>query len=101
MYALRLSWFNEAFLNSCVGTEFLSRFNNLKDIDGSLFLDVGQGPMEEYENLRRRIYSNTKELWYFINHELSKVGTDNLKSDKIQTILDQAGDRKRFVFAWQ
>lgn len=90
----------KAFLNSCVDTEFISRFNNLKDIDGSLFLDVGQGPMEEYENLRRRIYSNTKELWYFINHELSKVGTDNLKLDKIQTILDQAGDRKRLVFAW-
>jgi len=29
-----------------------------------------QGPPEEYELLRRRIYVNTKEFWYYIYSEL-------------------------------
>ncbi|KAI8431993.1 hypothetical protein MSG28_004522 [Choristoneura fumiferana] len=58
---------------------------NLKDLDAGLFLDSGQGPSEEYENLRRRIQSNTKELWYYINHELNKVIFDEKKSDRLQT----------------
>lgn len=78
---------------------FFSLNGNLKDIDtGSLFLDEGQGPTEDYENLRRRIYSNTKELWYYVNHELTKVLQEDNKAEKIQTILDQIAERKRFVF---
>lgn len=69
---------------------------NLKDIDtGTLFLDFGQGPTEEYENLRRRVYSNTKELWYYVNHELGKLIREDNKEERIQTILAQLGDRKR------
>lgn len=30
-------------------------------------------PVLEYENLRRRIRSNTNEFWYFVNSELTKV----------------------------
>lgn len=31
---------------------------------------LNKGPSEEYELLRRRIFSNTKELWYYVNSEL-------------------------------
>lgn len=54
--------------------------------------------MEDYENLRRRIYSNTKELWYYVNHQLSKVKNEDQK-DSLQAILDQVADRKRLVYA--
>ncbi|KAL5243983.1 hypothetical protein ACI65C_011393 [Semiaphis heraclei] len=31
---------------------------------------IGKGPSEKYEVLRRRIYVNTKELWYYVHSEL-------------------------------
>ncbi|XP_063828820.1 alpha-(1,6)-fucosyltransferase [Ostrinia nubilalis] len=75
---------------------------NLKDIDtGALFLETGHGPTEDYENIRRRVYSNTKELWYYINHELSKVLYDDNKAEKIKTILDQVAERKRSLLSDQ
>lgn len=46
----------------------------LRDIhEGTLFLDTGPIPPEEYENLRRRVSTNLKELWYFINAELEQL----------------------------
>ncbi|CAH0400253.1 unnamed protein product [Chilo suppressalis] len=75
---------------------------NLRDIDtGSLFLDTGHGPTEDYENLRRRVYSNTKELWYYISHELSKVMYEDNKVEKIQAVLDQIAERKRSLLSDQ
>ncbi|XP_050344252.1 alpha-(1,6)-fucosyltransferase [Nymphalis io] len=74
---------------------------NLNDIETSAFLHNGGGPTEEYENLRRRIYSNTKEIWYFINHELTKLVKDDVQSEKLQAILDQAADRKRSLLSDQ
>lgn len=68
---------------------------NLKDIDtGSLFLDIGQGPSEEYEQLRRRLYSNTKELWYYIHNELVNAMQNDNKQEKLQAILDEVAERK-------
>lgn len=67
----------------------------MKDLDTGAFLEMGHGPTEDYENLRRRVYSNTKELWYYINHELSKVLYDDNKVEKIKAILDQVAERKR------
>nr|XP_049700311.1 alpha-(1,6)-fucosyltransferase isoform X1 [Helicoverpa armigera] len=79
-----------------------SLHGNLKDIDtGSLFFDGGQGPSEDYENLRRRIFSNTKELWYYVQHELTKVIQEDSKAEKIQTILDQISERKRSLLSDQ
>ncbi|XP_030030033.2 alpha-(1,6)-fucosyltransferase isoform X2 [Manduca sexta] len=73
---------------------------NFKDIDtGALFLNAGQGPTEEYENLRRRIHSNTKELWYYVSHELGKLIHEENKEEKIQAILDQVADRKRSLIS--
>ncbi|KPJ05914.1 Alpha-(1,6)-fucosyltransferase [Papilio xuthus] len=80
---------------------FCSRLNgNLKDLDPSL-LESGQGPSEEYENLRRRIYSNTKEIWYYINHEIGKLIADEVKADSLQAILNQVADRKRSLLSDQ
>ncbi|XP_013136337.1 PREDICTED: alpha-(1,6)-fucosyltransferase [Papilio polytes] len=73
---------------------------NLKDLDPSLF-ESAQGPSEEYENLRRRIYSNTKEIWYYINHEISKLIADEVKVEALQGILDQIADRKRSLLSDQ
>jgi len=33
------------------------------------------GPSKEYELLRRRIYSNTKEFWYYVSFELRSLAT--------------------------
>ncbi|VVC25206.1 Hypothetical protein CINCED_3A022785 [Cinara cedri] len=33
-------------------------------------------PSEEYELLRRRIFSNTKELWYYMNSELQSLNKE-------------------------
>ncbi|KAL0878702.1 hypothetical protein ABMA27_003757 [Loxostege sticticalis] len=74
---------------------------NLKDLDTGAFLEMGHGPTEDYENLRRRVYSNTKELWYYINHELSKVLYDDNKVEKIKAILDQVAERKRSLLSDQ
>lgn len=97
-----ISYLNAVFpivLELLIFILFSSLNGNLKDIDtGSLFLDGVQGPTEDYENLRRRIYSNTKELWYYVHHELTKVIQEDNKAEKIQTILDQIGERKRLVF---
>ncbi|CAH2041646.1 unnamed protein product, partial [Iphiclides podalirius] len=73
---------------------------DLKDLDPSLF-ESGQGPSEEYENLRRRIHSNTKEIWYYINHELGKLELDDRKAEQVQTILSQVADRKRSLLSDQ
>ncbi|XP_041981189.1 alpha-(1,6)-fucosyltransferase isoform X2 [Aricia agestis] len=72
------------------------------DIDaGALLQNYGGGPSEEYESLRRRIYSNTKEIWFFINHELTKFMGDDMKTDRLQGILDQVADRKRSLLSDQ
>ncbi|KPJ13995.1 Alpha-(1,6)-fucosyltransferase [Papilio machaon] len=73
---------------------------NLKDLDPSLF-ESAQGPSEEYENLRRRIYSNTKEIWYYISHEIGKLIADEVKVDALQAILNQVADRKRSLLSDQ
>ncbi|XP_053608629.1 alpha-(1,6)-fucosyltransferase [Plodia interpunctella] len=72
---------------------------NLKDID-LLLLEGGHGPSEEYEYLRRRIYSNTKELWYYVNHELTKFLKEENK-ESLQTILDEVSERKSSLLSDQ
>ncbi|CAH0726729.1 unnamed protein product, partial [Brenthis ino] len=74
---------------------------NLNDIDTSAFLHNGGGPSEEYENLRRRVYSNTEEIWFFINHELTKLINEDVQAEKIQSILDQVAERKRSLLSDQ
>ncbi|VVD03397.1 unnamed protein product [Leptidea sinapis] len=49
----------------------------------------------------RRIYSNSKEIWYFINHELTKLMKGDPNSEKIQAILDQVAHRKRSLLSDQ
>lgn len=51
-------------------------------------------PPEEYELLRRRIYSNTKELWYYVNSELKSLvkdvdGIGANRIDKIKNMVDE------------
>lgn len=45
-------------------------------------------PSEEYEVLRRRIFSNTKELWYYVNSELKSLSkdVDGIGVERIQKI---------------
>ncbi|XP_050677683.1 alpha-(1,6)-fucosyltransferase [Leptidea sinapis] len=74
---------------------------NLNEIEPGSLLDSYGGPTEEYENLRRRIYSNSKEIWYFINHELTKLMKGDPNSEKIQAILDQVAHRKRSLLSDQ
>lgn len=55
------------------------------------------GPSEEYELLRRRIFSNTKELWYYVNSELQllvKEG-DGVKVEHVSKIKNIIGEHYR------
>lgn len=54
-------------------------------------------PSEEYELLRRRIFSNTKELWYYANSELQSLEkeVDSVEVDKIEKIKKNIGDHYR------
>ncbi|NP_001280620.1 alpha-(1,6)-fucosyltransferase-like isoform X1 [Bombyx mori] len=75
---------------------------NLKDLDPAFWnLEAGLGPSEEYENLRRRIHSNTKEFWYYANHELGKLMHESDKEAKIRAILEQLSDRKSTLLSDQ
>lgn len=76
-----------------------SGLKGIKDIE-HLLLDDG-GPSVEYETLRRRIYTNTKELWYYINHELGKTPVEELNSERVKAILDEVADRKRALLSDQ
>lgn len=49
-------------------------------------------PSKDYEILRRRIFLNTKELWYYISSELSllSTGKKNIRDiDKIKNMVDE------------
>ena len=56
-------------------------------------INILNSPSEEYEVLRRRIYSNTKEFWYYISSELRSLAnqTENLKLpvSEIKTMVDE------------
>jgi len=55
------------------------------------------GPSEEYEVLRRRIFSNTKELWYFINSQLQSLNkeVDGAGAHHIAKIKKTIGEHYR------
>jgi len=51
------------------------------------------GPSEGYEVLRRRIYSNTKEFWYYVSSELRSLANEieGLKPSivEMKTMVDE------------
>ncbi|XP_048483245.1 alpha-(1,6)-fucosyltransferase isoform X2 [Plutella xylostella] len=72
----------------------------LSNLDpGSLPFDSGQGPPVEYEHLRRRIYSNMKELWYYLQHELGAAAAGDAGGERLRDILDEAEERKRSLLS--
>lgn len=54
-------------------------------------------PSEEYELLRRRIFSNTKELWYYVNSELQLLNKeiDGVGAEHIEKIKRIFGEHYR------
>uniref|UniRef100_A0A2S2Q3C9 Alpha-(1,6)-fucosyltransferase n=1 Tax=Sipha flava TaxID=143950 RepID=A0A2S2Q3C9_9HEMI len=51
-----------------------------------------KGPREQYELVRRRIYANTKEIWYYISSELrslSREVTDVDHVDRMKSMVDE------------
>lgn len=54
-------------------------------------------PSEEYELLRRRVFSNTKELWYYINSELQSLEKefDGVGVERIAKIKKMVGEHYR------
>lgn len=63
-------------------------------------------PTLEYEKLRRRIRSNTEELWNFINSEVTKVkkslkatGDQQQLSKQLDGMLSLAGEHKRSLIS--
>lgn len=55
------------------------------------------GPSEEYELSRRRIFSNTKELWYYVNSELQSLvkEDDSVRVEHISKIKNIIGEHYR------
>jgi len=51
--------------------------NTYYDLQYSKKKKIRNGPPEDYEVLRRRIYFNTKEFWYYVNSELWLLHTAN------------------------
>ncbi|CAI6347476.1 unnamed protein product [Macrosiphum euphorbiae] len=51
------------------------------------------GPSEEYEVLRRRVYSNTKEVWYYVSSTLRSLANEfedlKPKVSDIKTMVDE------------
>lgn len=56
-------------------------------------------PSVEYEKLRRRVHSNTQEMWNYVNSEMIKLKTSISPGDvrvtkQIENIIDVAGEQK-------
>lgn len=67
------------------------------------YVSPKEEPNTQYELLRRRIHSNTKELWYFIHSGLldiqnkaSEVAPDIVES--VNYLLSVGLEHKRYVF---
>jgi len=54
----------------------------------------------EYEQLRRKIETQARELSYFTTDQLNKISKKLSDDDKLkwQTVLDRFGDQTRSVF---
>lgn len=49
-------------------------------------------PSKEYEVLRRRIFSNTKEFWYFINSGLDSLVRSTISVKHIYNLKNMVGE---------
>jgi len=52
-------------------------------------------PSEEYEVLRRRIYSNTKEFWYYVNSGLESLNNSMKGVERISKIKNMVTEHYR------
>nr|CAD7407073.1 unnamed protein product [Timema poppensis] len=71
-----------------------------QDINKQSTVEVGEGPSERYERLRRRISDNVQELWYFVSVEMNKVHKQVLDispdlATKLTRILEEGVEHKR------
>lgn len=55
------------------------------------YVSVKGEPNTEYELLRRRIYTNTKEMWYFINSKLADI------KKKIANVVPELEDTINYI----
>lgn len=51
----------------------LEQQQNRINSHGNYIIDNGMTPTNEYEQLRRRVRSNTHEMWNYMNSELAKI----------------------------
>lgn len=52
-------------------------------------------PSKEYEVLRRRIYSNTKEFWYYVNSGLESLNKSMIGVKRFHKIKNIVGEHFR------
>lgn len=59
-------------------------------------------PSLEYERLRRRVYSNTQEMWNFVQHEVldiqklvNSVDSKGVVQKKFENMLEMTAEHKR------
>lgn len=66
------------------------------------YVGVKGEPNTQYELLRRRIYANTKEIWYFIHSRLTDIQKKLSEQapemvESIEYVLEMAQEHKRLV----
>lgn len=52
-------------------------------------------PSKEYEVLRRRIFSNTKEFWYYVNSGLDSLVRSTMSVKHIHNLKNMVGEHYR------
>lgn len=67
------------------------------------YIGVKGEPNTQYELLRRRIYSNTNEIWYFIHAKLMDIHkkATELAPEMVESInyvLEMTQEHKRLIF---
>lgn len=69
------------------------------------FVSAKGEPNTQYELLRRRIYTNTKEMWYFIYSRLTDIQKKAIEfapeiADSINYVLELGQEHKRFDYIY-
>lgn len=76
--------------------------HSYKENQDALFISPKEEPNSQYELLRRRISSNTKEFWYFIHSGLLDLqkktsGSPSDVTNSINHLLTLGSEQKRWV----
>lgn len=73
--------------------KFVENINHKLDISQSYKNNEGE-PNSEYENLRRRVKTNVKEFWNYVEAENKRLGGQGSSEGAAKDFLEQAKEHK-------